>query len=69
MTRYIVEVFSTKNIETGVVRYYKMVLGQARRISKSDWEKLEIECDGLDSYSTVSTKTYIKEFKTLSFYM
>ncbi|AZU97953.1 hypothetical protein BZF66_05855 [Salmonella enterica] len=69
MTRYTVEVCTTKNVVTDVIRYYKMICGVARRISKADYDKLDREADGLDCFYTVNTKTHTKQFKTLSYYM
>lgn len=69
MTRYTVEVFTTKTLANDKIRYYKVICGVPRRISKADFDKLDRESDGLDCLHTVNTKTHCKQYKTLSFYM
>lgn len=69
MTRYLVEVFTTKTLANDKMRYYKMICGVGRRISKADYDKLTDEADGLDCFYTVNTNTHTKQYKTLSFYM
>lgn len=68
MTKYMMEVFTTENVATKVKRYYKVVCGVGRRISKADYQKLEDNAEGACCFSTVNTKTHIKQYKTLEFY-
>lgn len=64
-TRELVEI---TNLSTSRTRYFLNVNGWLRRVSKTDYDKMWEEADGLDTMHTVSNKTHRKSYRTCRYY-
>lgn len=67
MSRYVMSVFSTKNVTTGKTTYYKMVCDAPRRISKANFDSLCEQSNRSDSYRTVNAGQFVRQYKSIYF--
>lgn len=63
--RYSITLMRTQNKKTNKERYFKIVCDVPERISKSEYESLRYDSDGVSNLFTESNKTVYRHYTTI----